>query len=179
MFKRMIWSLLFLFTVSFTVNQLHAVNVVPKRVYMEEELKIEVIAEVIHFRNLPYMGKGVVEYLKHSRKVGLQNIYKIKEADKKLKKFLNIRVLYYEPKVMIKFQIFQNESGEGKKVELKLDDKEARKLRKTTKKELEINKEMAKVLAREYNMDRSQIKQFFIQVKLISFGLDKYVTQYW
>ncbi|HEO65672.1 MAG TPA: hypothetical protein ENI73_07360 [Spirochaetes bacterium] len=167
--------LLIVFILTLAISSIEAGN--SKTVNIYKKINITTIAEVVHFKKLPLMAKTVVKYLLYSEEIGLKNIYRI--SNNKSRKELNIKILQYEKGKFIKFQIFLSDMGEGKVIELKLYGRPGEKLNKKTRTEKALNKEMWQNLSRVHGMSAKEIVQFQRQVKLIVFGIDKYVTKHW
>ncbi len=174
MLKKSIF-LLTVFILTLAISSIEASN--SKIVNLYKKINITTIAEVVHFKKLPLVAKAVVKYLLYAEEIGLKNVYRITNS-KNLKE-LNIKILQYEKDKFIKFQIFLSDMGEGKVIELKLYGRPGEKLNKKTRVEKALNKEMRKNLSREHGMSAEEIVQFQRQVKLIVFGIDKYVTKHW
>ncbi len=167
--------LLAIFVLILAISSIEASS--SKTVHIYKKINLTVLAEVVNFKKLPVMSKAVVSYLLHAKGIHLKNVYRV--SNSRNRKELNIKILHFAEHKFIKFQIFLSDMGEGKVIELQLWGRAGIKINKKTRVEKKLNKEIWSSLSHEHGMSKKEIVVFIRQVKLIAFGIDKFVTDHW
>ncbi|GMT49360.1 MAG: hypothetical protein IEMM0008_0899 [bacterium] len=169
--KTSISGLILLFTFCFITPELQAEG----KLIKVNNVKIEILTEVINIKRLPVLMSGVVQYLLDND--FLTNVYvKAKRSERVEKKDIRIYIVKYRPSKEIILQIAIGRAGqEGTIVRMKLG-KYSKMARSLSAAEKSARDRLYQYYIRE-EMSHKEAIQYVNYTVMICEGIDRYVTR--